>query len=146
MNRVMKRVALLLAAALALAATLPVRAEAPRGAGIDRLLIQVSDGNPHRWALALGNARNVQLALGKDKVRVEIVAYGPGIRMLVADSPAAGLVNQALDDGVRLVACENTMQTDKLTRNDMIYGIDYVQTGLVEIMQRVKEGWVYVRP
>ncbi len=142
----MKRFMLSLAAALALASALPAGAQAPRPAGIDRLLIQVSDGDPHRWALALSNARNVQLALGKDKVRIEIVAYGPGIRMLVADSPASAQVNQALDDGVRLVACENTMQTERLTRNDMIYGIDYVKTGLVEIMDRVKEGWVYVRP
>lgn len=144
----MKRFMLPLATvlALALASALPARAAPPRPAGIDRLLIQVSDGDPQRWALALSNARNVQLALGKDKVRIEIVAYGPGVRMLVADSPASAQVNQALDDGVRLVACENTMQTDRLTRNDMIYGIDYVKTGLVEIMDRVKEGWVYVRP
>jgi intracellular sulfur oxidation DsrE/DsrF family protein len=142
----MKRALLGLAAALALAAALPVIAAPPHPAKERRLLIQVSDGDPRSWALALGNARNVQLALGKDKVRIEIVAYGPGIRMLVADSPASAQVNEALDDGVRLVACENTMQTDHLTRNDMIYGIDYVKTGVVEIMDRVEQGWVYVRP
>jgi hypothetical protein len=49
-----------------------------------RVVFQVSDGDAAKWGLALNNASNVQQELGADKVEVEIVAYGPGIGMLLA--------------------------------------------------------------
>jgi len=54
-----------------------------------RVVIQVSDNDPAKWSLALNNAKNVQQDLGKDKVQIEIVAYGPGLGMLKAESKVA---------------------------------------------------------
>ena len=51
-----------------------------------RVVFQVSDNDPAKWNLALNNARNVQQDLGKDNVQIEIVAYGPGLNMLKAES------------------------------------------------------------
>jgi uncharacterized protein len=111
-----------------------------------RLILQVSDNDPAKWNLALNNARNVQAELGKDNVAIEIVAYGPGLDMLKAESAVAGRLAQALDDSVGLLACENTMQSTKVTRADMYDGIRYVQAGVTHIMKRQQEGWSYIRP
>jgi uncharacterized protein len=111
-----------------------------------KVIFQVSDGDPKKWNLALNNARNVQNDLGKDKVDVEIVAYGPGIGMLKASGPVEPRITAALTDGVKVVACENTMKNTKLTKADMIPGIGYVPAGVVEIMEKQREGWAYVRP
>ena len=111
-----------------------------------RLVLQVSDADPAKWNLALNNARNVQEDLGKDKVDVEIVAYGPGLNMLKADSKVADRLAQALDSNIGLMACENTMRNTKTTRDDMYGGIKYVDAGVVHIMKRQREGWAYVRP
>ena len=112
----------------------------------NRLVIQVSDADPKKWALALNNAKNVQQDLGKDKVDIEIVAYGPGIDMLNADSEASPGVIQSMTDGVKVIACENTMRNRKLKREDMQGGISYVGAGVVEIMQKQRQGWSYIRP
>ena len=61
-----------------------------------RVVIQVSDTDPAKWNLALNNARNVQQDLGKDNVQVEIVAYGPGLAMLKAESKVADRLAGAL--------------------------------------------------
>jgi len=111
-----------------------------------KVVLQVSDGDPGKWNLALNNARNIQQDLGKDNVDIEIVAYGPGLPMLKADSKVAGRLAQALDDSVAVLACENTMHNTKVTRADMYSGIGYVKAGVVHIMQRQREGWAYVRP
>jgi len=111
-----------------------------------KVLLQVSEGDPKNWNLALNNARNVQSHFGKDKVDVEIVAYGPGIAMLKAMGPTEARVTGALTDGVKVVACENSMQRFKLSKGDMVPGIAYVKTGLVEIMEKQGEGWAYIRP
>jgi hypothetical protein len=111
-----------------------------------KVVFQVSDNDPAKWNLALNNARNVQADLGKDKVDVEIVAYGPGLAMLKADSKVAARLAQALDNNVGLMACENTMRNTKVQKSDMYGGISYVDAGVVHIMKRQREGWAYVRP
>src|SRR4051812_49138432 len=111
-----------------------------------RLIIQVGDADPGKWKLALNNARNVQQDLGAQNVEIEIVAYGPGIDMLHVDSEASPGVIQAMTDGVKVVACENTMRNRKMKREDMQGGIGYVGAGVVEIMQKQQQGWSYLRP
>ena len=111
-----------------------------------KLVLQVSDADPAKWRLALNNARNVPDDLGRDKVAVEIVAYGPGIGMLKLDSVVGSGVTEAMAAGVSVVACEITMKGQKITRDDMLPKISYVPAGVVQLMQRQKEGYAYVRP
>jgi intracellular sulfur oxidation DsrE/DsrF family protein len=130
--------ALLLAAVVAVA---PALAQSTAAAQ-NRVVMQVSDADPGKWNLALNNARNLQADLGAANVEIELVAYGPGIGMLKADS----VVGEALGSGVKVAACENTMHGQKLAKADMLSGISYVGAGVVEIMQRQQQGWAYLRP
>ena len=131
---------------IALAAALPAMAQQKKPARKQRVIFQVSDNDPAKWNLALNNAKNVQADLGKDNVQIEIVAYGPGLAMLKAESPVAARLAGALDDSVGLLACENTMQNTKVKRDEMYGGISYVQAGVTHIMKRQQEGWAYIRP
>jgi intracellular sulfur oxidation DsrE/DsrF family protein len=111
-----------------------------------KVVIQVSEGDPKTWNLALNNAKNVLADVGKDKAQIEIVAYGPGLGMLKSDSKVAPRLADALDNNIGLVACENTMRNTKTSKEDMYGGIGYVAAGVVHIMKRQSEGWAYVRP
>jgi len=110
------------------------------------VVIQVSDSDPGKWNLALNNAQNLQQALGKDNVDVEIVAYGPGLKMLLAGSKVAGRVNGAMDASVDIVACGNTMKKMKKTTADLIGGSRVVPGGVIEIADKQRAGWTYIRP
>ena len=112
----------------------------------NKLIMQVSDNDPAKWSLALNNAKNVQADLGAQNVSIEIVAYGPGLAMLKADSVAANRIAEAMGAGVKVVACENTMTNQKIAKDDMLAGIGYVKAGVVEIMQKQQAGWAYLRP
>lgn len=139
-------------AALALLAavtvgTLQVAAPAfAQGAKPNKLVIQPSDNDPAKRNLALNNALNVQKDLGKDKVQIEIIAYGPGLHMLKAESKARDRVVGAMYKGIGIVACDNTIRNMKLTNADLIGGIAHVDSGVVGIMKRQQDGWAYVRP
>ena len=126
------------------AAALPAIAQP--SAQKQRVVFQVSDNDPAKWNLALNNARNVQQDLGKDNVQIEIVAYGPGLAMLKAESKVADRLAGALDDNVGLIACENTMRNTHVQKSQMYAGISYVQAGVTHIMKRQQEGWAYIRP
>lgn len=134
----------LLGGAMVLGAlSLPAVAQAADKA---KLVIQVSENDPATWNLALNNAKNVQKDLAKDGAELEIVAYGPGINMLKADSEVANRVSEAVDSGVQVVACQNTMRGQKLVKEDMNPKVGYVPSGVVEIMRRQQQGYAYLRP
>ncbi len=116
------------------------------GAADNRVVIQVSDNDIGKWHLALNNTQNLQTALGKGNVDIEVVAYGPGIAMLKVDSLVGNRIEDAGKDGVRVIACENTMKNQKLVKDDMLRGIAYAPAGVVQIMERQKQGWSYIRP
>ncbi len=124
----------------------PARAQTAPADRPHKVVFQVSDADPAKWNLALNNARNVQKDLGADKVAVEIVAYGPGIGMLKMDSVAGTRIGEAMATGVAVVACENTMTGQKLSKADMLGGIGYVPAGVVQLMERQKQGYAYIRP
>jgi len=114
--------------------------------GKHRVVIQMSDNDPQKWNLALNNAENLQQALGRENVQVEIVAYGPGLNMLRANSKVAGRINGALDQNVDIVACGNTMEKMKVTKDDLIGGTRIVKGGVIEISERQSQGWTYIKP
>jgi intracellular sulfur oxidation DsrE/DsrF family protein len=134
-------------ALLALGAVLPAAAqEKKKSSAKQRVVIQVSDNDPAKWNLALNNARNIQAELGKDNVAVEIVAFGPGLEMMKAESKVADRLAAALDSNVGLLACENTMQNAKVDKTDVYGGVKFVPAGVTHIMKRQREGWAYIRP
>jgi uncharacterized protein len=112
-----------------------------------RLLIHVSENEPARWNMALGNAKNAQEEMGgAGKIDIEIVSNGPSVLMLKSNSPIAARVDAAIKSGVRIVACENSMKGLKLAKGEMISSVGYVPAGIIELTKKQHEGWSYVRP
>lgn len=143
----MNRKAFIQAIVLALSTTFAMEAAAQTTAPVkSKVVFQVSDGDAAKWNLTLNNAKNVQQELGVDKVSIEIVAYGPGIGMLKADALVSNRVAEATQSGIQVVACQNTMTAQKLTKADMNPAISYVPAGVVELMKRQGEGWAYIKP
>ena len=124
----------------------PALAQAQTTSIKNKVIFQVSDNDLGKWNLTLNIAKNVAQDLGEDKVELEIVAYGPGIGMLKRDSASGALIAEALRNGVKIVACENTMKGQKLTYADMLPNIGYVPAGVVELMQKQQQGFAYIRP
>ena len=119
----------------------PASAQAPR----NRALFQVTDNDPARWNMILNNMVNLKEGVGSEGVEIELVAYGPGIHMLKADSPVKHRIADAVKSGVQVNACQNTMNGMKLTPADMQAEIGYVPSGVVEVMKKQQQGWAYIR-
>jgi uncharacterized protein len=125
---------------------LAATAQAATKTGKPGVVIQISENNPATWNLALNNAKNLQQALGPKNVNVEIVAYGPGINMLKFDSEVAPRIKEASASGVAVRACGNTMKAQKLTAKDLEASVKIVPAGVIEIMNKQREGWAYIKP
>jgi intracellular sulfur oxidation DsrE/DsrF family protein len=122
---------------------------ASMGGTKERVVIQVSDGDPKVWNLALNVVDNVKVNYAKRKIDAEIqlVAFGPGIQMLKDDAVVASRVRDAVKKGdAKMVACENSMQRFKLSRSAMLENVTYVDAGVIHIVERQREGWAVIRP
>ena len=114
----------------------------------ERVVIQVSDGDPKVWNLALNVVGNVKATYAKQGVKpeIEVVAFGPGIQMLKDDAVVATRMREAMQGGTQMVACENSMERFKLKREVMLDKVSYVDAGVVHIIERQHQGWSVIRP
>lgn len=131
-------------AALLVAGVAPVALAADSAK--DRVVLQVSDSDPKIWNQALNVARNIQSDRGKDNVEVAIVVFGYGSGMLKFDSPIANRVDEAIAGGANVYMCQNTMRGQKLTEKDMNQKIAYVPAGVIDILDKQKQGWAVIKP
>lgn len=139
-----RRSFLVLSGAGLLAAALP-RLAAAQAAPRNRVVFQVTDNDPARWNIILNNMGNLKDGVGSEGVEIELVAFGPGLLMLKADSSVKQRINDAAKAGVRILACQNTMNGMKLTPADMLPEIGYTPSGVVEVMRKQQQGWAYIR-
>ena len=136
----------LLAGGAVLAAALPLLARAQSAPAVkNRALFQVTDNDPARWNMILNNMTNLREGVGSEGVEIELVAYGPGINMLKADSPVKARIAVALKSGAIVNACQYSMSGMKLVPADMAPDITYVPAGVVEVMRKQQQGWAYIR-
>jgi intracellular sulfur oxidation DsrE/DsrF family protein len=121
-----------------------------------RVAIQVDQNDPQVMKLALNNATNViKYYRGKNEgVEVDIVTYGPGLRMLRSDtSPVQDRLKRlkelAFPGKIQFSACNNSKQGMEQTEGKAIPIVSeatIVPSGVVQLMELQEQGWSYVRP
>jgi intracellular sulfur oxidation DsrE/DsrF family protein len=118
--------------------------------------IQIDQNDPQMMNLVLNNATNViehYRAMNQD-VDVDIVAYGPGLRMLRADtSPVQDRIKRLKDmefpGKIQFSACNNTkkgMEKAEGHEIPIVANATIVPSGVVHLMELQEQGWSYVRP
>ena len=118
-----------------------------------RIAIQVDQNDPAVMNMVLNNATNVieYYRAKSEDVDVEIVAYGPGMHMLRADtSPVQDRIKHLKELGkIQFSACNNTKQGMEKTEGHAISIVPdatIVPSGVVHLMELEEQGWSYVRP
>lgn len=114
------------------------------------IVLQLSDGDEAIQARVLNVASNLLKHYGgPDLVDLEIVAFGPGISLLFADNGQSERISSLAANGVRFVACMNTVETIERTsgKRPELYPLAIpVQAGVAHIVERSTQGFVVVRP
>jgi intracellular sulfur oxidation DsrE/DsrF family protein len=114
------------------------------------IVLQLSDGDEAVQARVLNVASNLLKHYGgPDLVDLEIVAFGPGISLLYADSAQSARLSSLATMGVRFMACMNTVETIERTtgkRPELNPLAIPVQAGVAHIVERSTQGFVVVRP
>ena len=119
-----------------------------------KLAVHVDENDPAVMNMALNNVANVigYYEAQGDTVSIEVVTYGPGLTMLLADgSPVADRISaMALaHDGLTFAACGNTlaaMEQKAGTTIALMPEATLVPSGVVQLISLQEDGYAYVRP
>lgn len=118
-------------------------------AGEKKVVLQISDDEPEKQTLVLNVANNLVKHYGQDGVKVEIVAFGPGLKLLFADNANHNRVQSLSATGVNFNACQNT--TAAMTRilgyaPKLAAESKPVPAGIARIVDLTAQGYTLVRP
>jgi len=114
-----------------------------------KIVLQISDPNPFKQTLVLNVANNVLKHYGPDRVKMEIVAFGPGLRLLFEENANKGRIKSLVDNGVRFSACKNTIRNmgKKLGHPpDLNPNAVKVDAGVVRIVELMDKGYKLIKP
>jgi len=114
-----------------------------------KVVLQISDNDPTKQTLVLNVASNLIEHYGPDAVDVEIVAFGPGLRLLFADNANDKRIAGLASNNVKFSACGNTLKkmtklmdgAPKLNSNATV-----VPGGVVRIIDLEKQGYRLIKP
>ncbi len=114
-----------------------------------KVVLQISDSDPFKQTLVLNVAGNLIKAYGSEKVDVEIVAFGPGLRLMFKDNVNKGRIQGLASEGVRFAACSNTVKNmSKILGQEPVLNSNAVtvDAGVVRIIDLVEAGYTLVKP
>ena len=120
------------------------------------IAIQVDQNDPQVMNLALNNVNAIieHYRAKNEDVDIDVVAYGPGLHMLRADtSPVQDRIKRLKDmvfpGKIQFSACNNTKQGMEKAEGHAISVVSdatIVPSGVVHLMELQEQGWSYVRP
>ena len=114
-----------------------------------KVVLQISDGSGDKQTLVLNVANNLQKHYGVNNIKLEVVAFGPGLRLLFDDNANKNRVDNLAQNGVQFSACQNT--AEKMTKilghpPTLIKSAVPVSAGAARIIELSEQGYTVIRP
>ncbi|MBI1424043.1 MAG: hypothetical protein GC149_11295 [Gammaproteobacteria bacterium] len=114
-----------------------------------KVVIQVDSADVKEQQLALNNAANLLKHYGPDNIKIELVAYGPGLKLLTDKSESKERIRSLSQQDIQFSACANTMQGIKRRTGKepvLTEGVKIVPAGVARIIELQEQGYSYIRP
>ena len=114
-----------------------------------KFVLQISDMDPFKQTLVLNVAGNILKAYGQDQADVEIVAFGPGLRLLFEENSNSERIDGLVSSGVRFFACQNTISNMSKTLGVPVKVNSHASSGkggIVRIKELTDQDYLLVKP
>lgn len=116
-----------------------------------QFIFPITSGDEHEISHVLSSASNVMKFYGPEKCEIVIVCYSQGIKTVLSkayffDKDIQKRVRSLMTYDVEFIACGNTMTTYKIDKKELLKDVEIVTAGIVELIERQKSGWTYIRP
>jgi uncharacterized protein len=117
----------------------------PWGKGPFRVLLEVNQNDPATWKVTISNLKTMEKVVGMDTAHAEVIAWGPGIHMLLKNSPVAQDIQSLSMYGIEFAACHQTMMAMHISKAQLASGVTVVPGAIAEIVKRHNQGWTEIK-
>ena len=113
-----------------------------------RIIMKLNMSDIHAVNHLIGTVYNILKDYPSDTLKVEVIAYGPGMRAIKKDYDKKTLsrIRSLMAYDVTFTGCLNTMATMGWKKKDFIKNISYRQAGIAEVIEKQVAGWVDATP
>lgn len=116
---------------------------------VEKVVYHINDSSDATTAL-----RNIRNHLNASpKAKIVVVTHGPGIDFLLEGAkdkngnPYDIMVQQLADDKVEFKVCNNTLESRKISKQQLLPEAMIVPSGVAEVSRlQVQEGYAYLKP
>lgn len=78
--------------------------------------------------------------------KYEVVIHSMGLPFVMSGkSKQIQAIKVLRAKGVRFLVCENTLKSQKVTKDHLISEVEYVPVGIAEIVEKQEQGWSYIK-
>lgn len=117
----------------------------PWGNGPFKVLLEVNQNDHREWATTINNLRTMEKVVGMNTAHAEVIAWGPGLKMVMKHSPYAKDIQSLSMYGIKFEACHQSMKAEHVTRADLAEGVGVVPGAIAEIIKRHNQGWTEIK-
>ncbi len=95
----------------------------------------------------ISTVNNVIKYYGPENTEVVIVVYSQGVKILLkkSDRSRRKRIEALMLYNIEFVACENSLRTLGIEKKDLIDDLSYGTAGIVEIIERQLQGFLYIK-
>lgn len=116
----------------------------------ERIILHIDESDPVQFERTLAYTENfLEENKNNDKVRIEVVANAGGIDLLRQDYPLSNKVQSMMNeyDNITFIACTNAINRLRAQGFEptMIKDVDTEKAVLTHIIERLNNGWTYVK-
>lgn len=100
-----------------------------------------------KWKLLLKNVSNLLDAIDVNEYSIEVLANSEAVKFYDSNFNSDISVIQNLNsNGVKFVACNNALTANNIKKENLIYFIEVVPVGVLELINKQSEGYAYIKP
>lgn len=110
-----------------------------------RVVFQMTSSTIEEQKGLINNVNNL-LNLWKEDVVIHVVIHGPGISLVLSEKTTLqSELYLLVEKGVVFQVCENTLKQKGIAKEAIIDKMQYVPSGIAEIIQKQEQGWSYIK-
>jgi intracellular sulfur oxidation DsrE/DsrF family protein len=115
--------------------------------GAYTVAVHYSSGDLAHWQQAINNVSNLfrDESVPTGDGDLSLVVNGYAIRFLTESAVDAERVRRMAGAGVRVVACGNSMERFDVSEEDLVDGVEIVNSGVAELVRLQAGGAAYVK-
>ncbi len=110
-----------------------------------RVVWQVTARTPEPWHSMRLNVENCRDSVGAANSEVIVIAHAARIGIVRTSNAAqAERIKKLMTDGVKFMACENSLERKKSPKKETMPGIGFVDSGVAEVVRLQADGWACI--